>query len=90
MHDFLLRRTLAQCAFGMAADAIRTLRDMGHGHGDQLLGLARQCFVGEDTLAERRAVTADPAAEFASRSTIGTRVPRPLAMLCQRSCELIV
>lgn len=52
MHDFLLRRTLAQCAFGMAADAIRTLRDMGHGHGDQLLGLARQCAVDEDTLAE--------------------------------------
>jgi len=40
-------------AFGVAADAVGALRDMGDGDGDQLLCLDRQCAIREYLLAER-------------------------------------
>ena len=48
----LLGRALAQRACGVAANAVRALRDVRNGDSDQVLGLARQCAVGEHSLVE--------------------------------------
>jgi hypothetical protein len=52
LHHLGLGRTALQCQLGVAADAVRALRDVRRRDGDQLLGLGRQRAVGEGTLAE--------------------------------------
>src|SRR5688572_24693458 len=52
LHDFFRRRTVPQRRLGVAANTVRTLRDVRRCDGDQLLDLGRQRAVGEDALAE--------------------------------------
>jgi len=52
-HEFLPCRAMPHSGFGVAADAVGALRDMGDGDGDQLLCLDRQCAIREYLLAER-------------------------------------
>ena len=40
-HEFLPCRAMPHSGFGVAADAVGALRDMGDGDGDQLLCLGR-------------------------------------------------
>ena len=51
-HDLLGRRTVLESGFRVATDAVRALRDVRHGHGDQLLRAHGQSALGEDALAE--------------------------------------
>ena len=51
-HNLLRRRAMSQSGFGVAADAVGALGDMGHGDGDQLFHLCPQSAVGEYLLAE--------------------------------------
>src|SRR5690606_26607007 len=51
-HDFRIGCARARCAFGVAFDAIGALGDVGHGHGDQLLGLRVQRAGSEHGPAE--------------------------------------
>src|SRR6185437_93476 len=53
LHYLLLRRALLQRLGGMALDAIRALRRVGHRHRDQLLGDIRQRAVGKHRGAQR-------------------------------------
>ena len=46
--------------FGVAADAVGALRDMGDGDGDQLLCLDRQFAIREYLLAERLEGVVEP------------------------------
>ena len=52
-HEFLPCRAMPHSGFGVAADAVGALRDMGDGDGDQLLCLYRQCAIREYLPAER-------------------------------------
>ena len=52
-HDFFRRCPLPSGSFGMAADAIRALGDVGDRHRDELLGLGGQGTLGENLLAKR-------------------------------------
>lgn len=51
-HHLLLGRTVVHCKLGVAANAVRTLGDVGHRDRDQLLGLRGQRALGEYPLAE--------------------------------------
>jgi hypothetical protein len=51
-HEFLPCRAMPHSGFGVAADAVGALRDMGDGDGDQLLCLDRQCAIREYLLAD--------------------------------------
>ena len=53
LHQLLGSGPLAERRLGMAADAIRTLRHVCHGDGNDLFDLGGQCAVGEDLAAER-------------------------------------
>ena len=52
-HELLPCRAMPPSGFGVAADAVGALRDMGDGDGDQLLCLDRRCAIREYLLAER-------------------------------------
>ena len=52
-HEFLPCRAMPHSGFGVAADAVGALRDMGDSDGNQLLGLGCQRAIGEDLSAER-------------------------------------
>ena len=53
LHQFFRRRACAQCRFGMAVDAVRTLCHVGHRNRDYLLGLCRERAVSKDSFTER-------------------------------------
>src|SRR5690606_22307333 len=52
-HDLLGARTLAPCRFHMPLYAPWTLRHMGNGHGNELLGSHVERAFGENRLGER-------------------------------------
>lgn len=52
LHQFLVGRTRAERRLGVPFDAVRTLRDVGDGDGDDLLRLRGKRAIGEDMLAE--------------------------------------
>ena len=52
LHQLLGAGPRAQRRLGVAPDAVRTLRDVGHGDRDDLLRLAIQRSVGDDLLRE--------------------------------------
>ena len=52
LHQFLTCRAFAHRCFGVTADAVGALRDMGDSDGDQLLGLGCQRASGEDLSTE--------------------------------------
>src|SRR5437773_2396821 len=52
-HEFLFGCALLHCEFGVATDAIGTLRYMRDRDRDELLGFRRQCAIGKYVLAKR-------------------------------------
>jgi hypothetical protein len=53
LHQLLLRHTVSQRGFSVAADAVRALRYVRYRDGDDLLDLGGKRSIGEDLAAER-------------------------------------
>lgn len=68
-HDLLGGSALFQCGLGMTADTVGTLRDMSHGHGNQLLGSSRQGAIGEHLAAELTECLVNFRGQFAALAT---------------------
>ena len=51
-HHFLLGRAVVHRKLGVAANAVRTLGNVGHRDRDQLLGLRRQRAVSKNGLTQ--------------------------------------
>jgi hypothetical protein len=51
-HQFILRSAMAQCRFRVPFDSVRTLRDVRHRDGNELLDLYRERPFGEYLLTE--------------------------------------
>jgi hypothetical protein len=71
-HEFLTCRSVLHSGFGVAADAVGTLRDMGDSDGDQLLHLRRQGAIRKYRLAERLERVVDFGSELLAHVGQGT------------------